>query len=238
MATTPIVLTKETVMRLVKDVKEIIKSPLTSHGIYYEHNDTDMLKGKALIIGPKDTPYAYGYYLFEFKFPTNYPHSPPSVKFYTGDGMTRLNPNLYKNGKVCLSVLNTWNGEQWTGCQTISSILLALCTVLNDAPLLNEPGIKNTHKDFDNYNKVIAYKNIEVAICDTIKGVERISNFSMFDTIMKQHFLTNYNVILQLIDKHIHQSIEVVNIILYNMSTTINYKQLKEKVIKLKDELL
>ena len=39
-------------------------------------------------------------------------------------------------------VLNTWKGEQWTGCNTIKSILLILCSLLNDdTALLNEPGI-------------------------------------------------------------------------------------------------
>ena len=33
-----------------------------------------------------------------------------------GSGTVRFNPNLYQNGKVCLSLLGTWSGgvdEQW-----------------------------------------------------------------------------------------------------------------------------
>lgn len=239
-----ITLTKETLMRLVKDVKEIIKTPLTSHGIYYEHNESDMLRGKAMIIGPKNTPYSFGFYLFEFKFPKNYPHSPPVVKFCTGDGMTRFNPNLYKNGKVCLSVLNTWNGEQWTGCQTISSILLVLCTLLNDSPLLNEPGVKNSHKDYNNYNKIIEYKNIEVAIHDMIKSKATIEHFPMFINIMKKSFLDNYEGIIERIQAQQTQaqqqqktSIEIINTTLYNMSVIMDYDILKTKMITLKESL-
>lgn len=236
----PILLTKETVMRLLKDVKELVKSPLISNGIYYQHDDTDMLKGKAMIIGPKDTPYEYGYYLFEFAYPANYPHSPPVVKFCTGDGMTRFNPNLYKNGKVCLSVLNTWNGDQWTGCQTISSILLALCTLLNDAPLLNEPGIKKTNKDYDNYNKVIEYKNIHVAICDMLIKPYASESFPMFFDIMKEKFIENYDSIMTRINfnKDKYFNVEIVNTIIYNMSTTIDYKQLNSKIIGLREEIV
>ena len=63
---TPIItITKETIKRLVKDVKELIKTPLTSHGIYYKHNNEDMLRGQAMIIGPSDTPYEHGYYFFD-----------------------------------------------------------------------------------------------------------------------------------------------------------------------------
>ena len=60
-------ITKESISRLLTDVKQIIKNPLSENGIYYVHDDTDMLKGYALIIGPDDTPYFGGYYFFEFK---------------------------------------------------------------------------------------------------------------------------------------------------------------------------
>ena len=59
------VISKETITRLLRDVKNIIKSPLTDNGIYYIHDDSDMLKGYAYIIGPSDTPYFGGNYFFE-----------------------------------------------------------------------------------------------------------------------------------------------------------------------------
>ena len=95
--------------------------------------------------------------MFEFKFPANYPVSPPKLTYLTNDGSTRFHPNLYRNGKVCLSVLNTWRGEGWTSCQTIRSILLILVTLFHNKPLLNEPGIKESHHSFIPYNKIITY---------------------------------------------------------------------------------
>jgi ubiquitin-protein ligase len=162
-------ITKPAMKRIISDVKELRQHPLTEHGIYYEHDDTDILKGRALIIGPRDTPYENGFYLFKFKFPGDYPHAPPILEFCTGDGKTRFNPNLYRTGKVCLSILNTWKGDQWSACQTISSILLAVCTVFNENPLLNEPGVTKDHRDFRNYTEIIRYKNIKVAILDMLK---------------------------------------------------------------------
>ena len=100
-----IAISKEALRRIVSDLKELSKSPLTSHGIYYEHDETDVLKGRALIIGPQNTPYEDGFYLFKFMFPANYPHAPPVVTFCSNDGLTRFNPNLYRSGKVCLSIL-------------------------------------------------------------------------------------------------------------------------------------
>ena len=68
---------------------------------------------------------------------------------------------LYRNGKVCLSVLNTWRGEGWTSCQTIRSVLLILVTLFHNKPLLNEPGITEKHRSFIPYNKIITYRNVE-----------------------------------------------------------------------------
>ena len=60
----------------------------------------------ALITGPMDTPYEGGFFYFLVRFPTDYPSSCPCVKIMTTSGNTvRFNPNLYKNGKVCLSIL-------------------------------------------------------------------------------------------------------------------------------------
>ena len=67
-----------------------------------------------MIIGPSDTPYANGCFLFDIFLPGSYPNSPPQVQFLTtGGGRVRFNPNLYENGKVCLSLLGTWSGPSW-----------------------------------------------------------------------------------------------------------------------------
>lgn len=96
--------------RLLKDVIDILKNPLEDNGIYYKHDENDMLCGYALIMGPEETLYNYGYYLFKFTFPTDYPFSPPKLTYLTNNGHTRFHPNLYITGKVCLSILNTLEG--------------------------------------------------------------------------------------------------------------------------------
>ena len=145
--------------RLVKDVSNIIKSPLDDQGIYYSHSEDNLLEGHALIFGPEDTIYANGCYFFKFDYPTDYPFTPPKVTYLTNNGTTRFNPNLYRNGKVCISLLNTWKGEQWTSCQTISTILLTLTTLFHNKPLLNEPGITEKHQHFTQYNNIIECDN-------------------------------------------------------------------------------
>ena len=67
----------------------------------------------------------------------------------------RFNPNYYSCGKVCLSLLNTWNGDGWTSCQTIYSILIVLSSILNNNPLINEPGISSNNINIVPYNLLI-----------------------------------------------------------------------------------
>lgn len=155
--------------RILKDVIQIMKNPLHDQGIFYKHDENDIKKGYAMIIGPKDTPYQNGMYFFSFNFPDNYPFSPPKVKYKTNDGNIRFNPNLYEDEKVCISILNTWRGEQWTSCQSISSILLTLVSILNKEPFFNEPEMTRDEPDFDVYHKTVEWGNINVAIFGVIK---------------------------------------------------------------------
>jgi ubiquitin-conjugating enzyme E2 Z len=196
-------ISKETMTRLLKDVKQIIKNPLTDQGIYYVHDDTDMMKGYAMIVGPSDTPYFGGFYFFEFTYPIDYPHSPPKVKYCTNGNDIRFNPNLYKCGKVCVSLLNTWRGDQWTSCQSISTVLLTLCTLLCKDPLLNEPGVGKGHPDMKNYNEIIEYSNISIAVCDIVrkkKGVY-LPFFENFYSYVKENFNKNYDKLLEFAEK-------------------------------------
>ena len=229
------ILDKGTIRRIASDVADIIKNPLEDNGIFYKHNEDNMLSGHALIIGPEDTPYFGGNYLFEFLFPSDYPFTPPKVIFRTGDGLTRFNPNLYKNGKVCLSVLNTWKGPQWSSCQSIRSILLTLVTVLNSNPLLNEPGIKNDNPDVKNYNEIIYFKNIEFTIIQYLlfPNTIPVENEEIKD-IMKKKYLENKDKILEYILKNINlkKNINLLNI--YDLKSYINYKFLLDKYNKLK----
>jgi ubiquitin-conjugating enzyme E2 Z len=236
-------ITKESISRLLSDVKQIIKNPLSENGIYYVHDDTDMLKGYALIIGPEDTPYFGGYYFFEFKFPNDYPHSPPRVTYCTNGNNIRFNPNLYKCGKVCVSLLNTWTGEQWTSCQTISTVLLTLCTLLCKNPLLNEPGVNEKHRELDNYTKIIEYSNIDIAICDIMnkKNGLLLSFFEHFDETINDNFIKNADKILEFINGKILENCKNVPINIqggfYNMSVKIDYVNLKKRVLQIKKYL-
>jgi ubiquitin-protein ligase len=225
-------ISKETLKRLVSDVKNIKKDSLESEGIYYIHDDTDMLKGYAMILGPVDTPYFGGYYLFEFTFPTNYPFSPPSLTYETNNGNIRFHPNLYINGKVCLSILNTWEGEKWSSIQTIRSILLTLQSILTTDPLLNEPGIRETHKDIKSYNEIIRYVNINSAIIDIINKKIMLPKYEIFYENILKHFHKNKEQIMLFIKEkqNVYPSAITLKTYVYNLRQEINYITLEEKI--------
>jgi ubiquitin-conjugating enzyme E2 Z len=227
------ILKKDTITRLLQDVKQIIKNPLTDNGIYYSHDDEDMLKGYALIIGPKDTPYYGGFYFFEIHYPANYPYSPPHVVYCTNGENIRFNPNLYTNGKVCVSILNTWRGEQWTPCQTITSLLLTLCTLLCKDPLLNEPGVTTSHADFDKYVKIIDYKNIDISILKIVNKSIGVypEKFDFFYSIVKEQFIKTSDDILKYLENKANEQQEesIIKTGMYSMTVKINYPELRNK---------
>jgi len=230
-----------TVKRLIKDVKEILNYSSKDNNIYYKHHDTDMLTGYALIIGNSDTPYQYGNYLFKFIFPTDYPFTPPKVIFLTNDSICRYHPNLYKNGRCCLSILNTWQGDQWTSCQTILSVLLTLSSILQNNPLVLEPGIKLSHPDVSRYNEIITYKNFDFAIKDIIDYTYNPNNsmnkifknnteltyaINLFIDDIKYNFNKNKINIIQKINTNNKNSKYKIYASIYGLDIYINYNLL------------
>jgi len=139
------------------------------HGILVVPNSQDITKIDALIIGPEDTPYAGGMFAFRLAFPQDYPAGPPRVKLVTtGSGTVRFNPNLYMNGKVCLSILGTWSGPSWSSSQSLASVLLSIQSLLNAHPAANEPGFRATSKTTEAYDAVIAHETLRVAVLGTL----------------------------------------------------------------------
>ena len=167
--------------------------------------------------------------------PTNYPHEPPKFSFYTNDGNIRMHPNLYKNKKVCLDILNTWYGEAWTGCQSLSSVLLTICSILTKDPLTHEPGCDQRHKDFYSYSEIIRYNNIRLSIIDILNKDIIKEDFQHLRNIAIENILKNVENIntyihtskekyFEIKDKYPHLfSGNTAHSGIYCMSTKINY---------------
>lgn len=232
--------TKDAAMRILSDVREMMRFPLHNDGIYYVHDDEDILTGYAMLYGQPGTLYYGGYYFFKVTFPPDYPHKPPKVKFLSNDGTTRMHPNFYKNGYVCLSILGNWRGDQWTGCVTLKSILLTMISIMDATPMLHEPGLTLEHSDCEPYHRIIEYKNIEFAMCKLLDEREFEKYIILPDTsrkhyteVMRSLFTKNRDEIVRYVnDITTRASSNSINVTMsrYGMTVTLYYDTLKEKV--------
>ena len=215
--------------RIKSDIKNFIKSDLETNGIFCKFSEIDMTHVQAMIIGPSDTPYENGFYFFDLRFPDNYPWSPPRVKFITQDSNIRFNPNLYVDGKVCLSILGTWSGPGWSSCLTLNSVLLSIQTLLNENPLQNEPGFENeTGHRSKKYNKILEYFNIKGA---TLKMINETPNtYDYFLPIMEKHFVKNIEFYRKYIDRNLKDENTTVHSPIYNLHSILKIKKLSSNI--------
>ena len=173
--------------RLLKDIKYLKSNPID--GVFINVNQTDITKLTAMIIGPSDTPYEDGMFFFSIRIPEQYPFVPPKVKFLNPDPRIRFHPNMYEQGKVCLSILGTWNGPGWTSVQTLASLLVVIQSLFQKDPLKCEPGHENDKIDLiQRYNDLITHEVLRCNLCMEM-NLQRF--FPLFEAEMKEHVLSN-----------------------------------------------
>lgn len=101
---------------------------------------------RILFVGPVGTPYEYSPFVVDILLGLGFPVDAPVAHFHSwsteGTGMQgRVNPNLYEDGKICLSLLGTWAGDDTKGEGWVagkSSILQLLVSILG-LVLVKEP---------------------------------------------------------------------------------------------------
>jgi len=115
---------------LAEDPLEGIRSRLV--------NEDNLFEWEVALFGPPDTLYQGGYFKAHMKFPTDYPYSPPSVRFIT----KVWHPNVYENGDLCISILHppgedAMNSqesadERWRPILGVEQILVSVISMLSD----------------------------------------------------------------------------------------------------------
>lgn len=107
--------------RLMRDLKAMQSAPegISAH----PHND-DLMHWKAVIFGPEDSIWEGGIFKLELHFTTEYPMSPPKVKFLT----PVFHPNVYKDGNICMDIMKS----QWSPVYDVSALLLSIQSLLSD----------------------------------------------------------------------------------------------------------
>jgi len=165
-----------------------------------------------IITGPKDTPYNNGIFEFHGYLENKYPATAPKIILNTtGNGKVRFNPNLYECGKVCLSLLGTWQGdasENWNSTSTLLQVIVSIQSLIFvENPYYNEPGWeKQMHTDNGKqksfkYNDNIRIQTLKWGIIDKIKNPTY-----GFEEFTKKHFSLKKDEIMSVITIWIQES--------------------------------
>ena len=185
----------------------------STNSIYVRVDKDNMDYMKVLIMGSEGTPYSNGAFLFDVFFDNQYPNSPPKVTLMTtGGGTTRFNPNLYSNGKVCLSLLGTWRGqstENWDAkISTLLQVLISIQSIImSDLVYYNEPSCESEmgtpagEAKNEAYSNIVRYANIKYAIIEQIKKPS-----PGFEEIIRRHFYLKKEQILKEVKGWIERS--------------------------------
>lgn len=196
--------TQQCSYRIKRDLMSLCNDP--PYGLFVVPDESDITIVHALITGAFETPYEGGFFYFILRCPPDYPLRPPKVKLMTtGGGDVRFNPNLYKSGKVCLSILGTWSGPCWSPAQSICSVLISIQSILNEKPYHNEPGfeVEKLPGDVEKYNDIIQHETIRVAVCGMIENDSSLTIPPMLVTIMEKTFLEFYDLYESVAQKNI-----------------------------------
>ena len=226
--------------RIIFDKNDIDKEKdnLAKEGLYFIINIEDQIDTNynMLIIGPQDSPYAGGYYMFDCQFPDQYPFFPMKVLSKTQGGNIRKHPNLYKNGKCCFSFLGTWNGPPWTACHNPKTVGISMRSVLTNNPLVNEPGWENVFDEKTKlYEDIVKYFNVKYAVIEVLKNLPE--NYSDLRSEIYSLFLKNYNIYLDQINSIKYHDMKTVKSPVYSFEINIDCKELISDLNRLKKEI-
>lgn len=121
---------------LANQLHSILQDPVEGFTVELA-DEASLFEWRVYIEGPKDTCYEGGVFQLSLNFPKDYPMSPPVLKFMSDF----WHPNVYNDGKVCMSILHppgddAMSGElaeeRWLPTQSVTTIVLSLMSLLND----------------------------------------------------------------------------------------------------------
>ncbi|XP_041433344.1 (E3-independent) E2 ubiquitin-conjugating enzyme UBE2O isoform X2 [Xenopus laevis] len=148
----------------------------------------------AFIKGSTRTPYEDGLFLFDMQLPNIYPTVPPLFR-YLSQCSGKLNPNLYDNGKVCVSLLGTWIGkgtERWTSKSSLLQVLISIQgLILVNEPYYNEAGFDSDRGLQEGYENSRCYN--EMALIRVVQSMTQLLRrpVEVFQQEICEHFKSN-----------------------------------------------
>ena len=152
------------IKRLQTELKQMIEDPNYLYSVF--PNKDNFFKWNVILIGPPDTIFEGAVIKACIEFPKEYPNKAPQFKFIT----PLYHPNVYTDGKVCISILHEGIdefgyesiSERWNPSQSVNCILISILSLLSspnfDSPANVDAANLWKHK-YDEYKKII-YKMV------------------------------------------------------------------------------
>jgi ubiquitin-conjugating enzyme E2 G1 len=107
------------IKRLQSELKQMSKDPNYFFSVFPVKDN--FYKWDIVMIGPPDTVFEGALIKACIEFPNEYPNKAPQFKFVT----SLYHPNVYPDGKVCISILH--EGVDEFGYESISELVFYLC---------------------------------------------------------------------------------------------------------------
>uniref|UniRef100_A0A1I8B6H6 UBIQUITIN_CONJUGAT_2 domain-containing protein n=1 Tax=Meloidogyne hapla TaxID=6305 RepID=A0A1I8B6H6_MELHA len=157
--------TPNALRRLQQELADVTENPI--EGIKIHSVGENIFIWKVAIFGAPGTIYQ------TLTFPPKYPFEPPSMRFDN----PIFHPNVYKDGKVCISILHPPGhdmlsgesaSERWNPAQGVRSIMLSVISMLNE-PNTSSPANVDASVS---YRKKMVQKSKEEAAKDGVKVPE------------------------------------------------------------------
>ncbi|KAM7534620.1 hypothetical protein Aperf_G00000105479 [Anoplocephala perfoliata] len=147
--------------RLMSEYKQLTDNP--PEGIIAGPvNESNFFEWEAYIMGPDGTPFEGGVFIARLTFPSDYPLSPPKMRFIS----KIFHPNVYPDGRVCISILHTPGSdplgyesaaERWSPVQSVEKILLSVVSLLaepNDESAANVDAAKMWRENRKSFEEI------------------------------------------------------------------------------------
>lgn len=131
-------MSKYSTLLLQQQLRDVCKHPVEGFSIGLV-DDSNIYEWQVMIEGPSNTLFEGGLFPALLKFPKEYPEKPPTMTFMT-PGF--YHPNVYPDGRVCISILHEAKedmfnqqediSEKWRPILGIESILVSVVSMLAD----------------------------------------------------------------------------------------------------------
>ncbi|CAF4963568.1 unnamed protein product [Rotaria sp. Silwood1] len=222
--------------RIKRDIFNLLKDP--PPGIFIAPEPDDITKIHALVVGPLDTPYQGGFFYFILRCPPDYPIRPPRcLLMTTGNNTVDFHPSLDRNGKIFLSIINTWSEPSWCPAQSISSLLVSIQSLLSQNPYHDEPGFEQERRlgDSKRYNEIILHETLRVAVCEMLENPDSCPG--QFRKVMIKQFFKFYDYYIFVCTENMNNDDQLMRDPFGGRRGSFQYSSILTRLEQLKSEL-